>query len=77
MSWRETEMNWEDPIVKEVREIRDQLSAEHGNDIRALCKYLQERELHESRNLVTRKPRRPDTPSATGVHEDVADYDVE
>jgi bisphosphoglycerate-dependent phosphoglycerate mutase len=70
-------MNWEDPIVKEVREIRAQLSAEHGNDLHALCKYLQERERHESRRIVTRSPRRPDTQSATGVHEDVTDYGVE
>jgi len=47
-------MNWEDPIVREVREFRDQLSAEHGNDLRALCKYLQEREQLE---LVTRDPQ--------------------
>lgn len=53
------DMAWEDPIVKEVRTIRDQLAAEHQHDLRALCKYLQERESHEQRPLVTRPPRRP------------------
>lgn len=53
-------MTWEDPIVKEVRAIRDQLISEH-HDLRALCKYLQERESLEQRPLVTRPPRRPIT----------------
>jgi hypothetical protein len=74
MNWRESEMNWEDPIVKEVREIRDQLTAEHGNDIRALCKYLQNRELHETRNLVKRKPRQPNVASVRDVG---TEYDTE
>ncbi len=52
-------MTWEDPIVKEVRAIRDQLIAENQNDLRALCKYLQERESLEQRPLVTLPPRRP------------------
>ena len=52
-------MTWEDPIVKEVRTIRDQLIAEHQHDLRALCKYLQERESLEQRPLITRPARRP------------------
>jgi bisphosphoglycerate-dependent phosphoglycerate mutase len=70
-------MNWEDPIVKEVREVRAQLAAEHGNDLRALCKYLQEREQTETRRLVTRMPRRPDSLGISGVHDDGADYKPE
>jgi bisphosphoglycerate-dependent phosphoglycerate mutase len=73
----EIEMNWEDPIVKEVREIREQLTAEHGNDLRALCKYLQEREQRESRNIVTRKPRRPDASGIAGVQDAGTSYDAE
>jgi bisphosphoglycerate-dependent phosphoglycerate mutase len=52
-------MAWEDPIVKEVREVREQIAAEHHHDLRALCRHLQEREKQESRALVTRPPRRP------------------
>ena len=54
-------MAWEDPIVKEVRAIREQIAAEHQHDLRALCKYLQASEQQEHRKLVTRPPRRPDT----------------
>jgi len=53
---------WEDPIVKEVRDIREQIAAEHNHDLRALCKYLQAREQQEHRKLVIRPPRRPDVP---------------
>jgi bisphosphoglycerate-dependent phosphoglycerate mutase len=70
-------MNWEDPILKEVREIREQLIAEHGNDLRSLCKHLQEREQNESRNLVTCKPRRPDTYGIAGVQDAATSYDTE
>lgn len=55
-------MAWEDHIVKEVREIRAQIAAEHNHDLRALCRHLQAREQRESRKLVTRPPRRPDVP---------------
>jgi bisphosphoglycerate-dependent phosphoglycerate mutase len=55
-------MVWEDPIVKEVRVAREQISAEHNHDLRALCKHLQDRERQESRRLVTRPPRRPELP---------------
>lgn len=55
-------MAWEDPIVKEVRDIREQIATEHQHDLRALCKYLQSLEQNESRRLVTRAPRRPDVP---------------
>ena len=57
-------MTWEDPIVKEVRDIREQIAAEHHHSLRALCKYLQEREQHELRKLVTLAPRRPDIPKS-------------
>ena len=55
---------WEDPIVKEVRDIRESIAAEHHHDLRALCKHLQARESQEHRKLVTRPPRRPDLPKA-------------
>ena len=57
-------MAWEDPIVKEVRDFREQIAAEHRHDLRALCKYLQAREQTEPRKLVTRAPRRPDIPKS-------------
>ena len=40
---------WEDPIVKETREIRDTLAARFNHDPRALGRYLQEQELKNER----------------------------
>lgn len=51
-------MSWEDPIVKEVRDVRAEIAAEQGNDVRALCAHLQQREQKENREIVTRPPRR-------------------
>lgn len=53
---------WEDPIVKEVRDIRDKIAAEHRYDVRAIGRYYQQKQAHASRKLVTRPPRRPDVP---------------
>jgi len=53
---------WEDPIVKEVRDIRDRIAAEHGYDVRAIGRYYQQKQVRAARKLVTRPPRRPDVP---------------
>ncbi len=53
-------MAWEDPIVKEVRDIRDKIAAEHGYDVRAIGRYYQRKQAQTSRKLVTRPPRRSD-----------------
>jgi hypothetical protein len=52
------EMAWEDPIVTETRALREQLMDEVGNDLGALVKYLQERELEHPDRLVSLPPRR-------------------
>lgn len=59
-------MTWEDPIVKEVRTIRDKIAAEHNYDVEALGRYLQEQQKKEIRKIVTRPPRRPATKQAIG-----------
>jgi hypothetical protein len=53
-------MAWEDPIVAETRALRQQLMDEVGNDLDALVRYLQERELEHPERLVTLPPRRPE-----------------
>ncbi len=58
-------MMWEDPIVKEVREIRDKIAAEHNYDVKALGRYLQEKQKQEKRLIVKRPPRYIDQDSAT------------
>ena len=37
-------MNWKDPIVEEVHDIRRQLMVEFGNDFHKLCEHLREKE---------------------------------
>ncbi len=42
-----------DPIVDEVHEIRKQMAAEHGNDLRQLGAYFMERQKLRSEKLVS------------------------
>lgn len=59
-------MTWEDPIVKEVRAIRDKIAAAHNYDVEELGRYLQEKQLQENRKIVTRPPRRPNIKRVIG-----------
>jgi hypothetical protein len=51
---------WEDPIVKETREAREELFARFNNDLGALCRFLREKEKEHADRVVTLEPRRPD-----------------
>jgi hypothetical protein len=55
---------WEDPVVQEVRDIRDRIAAEHQYDVRAIGRYYQQKQARAARKLVTRSPRRPDAPKS-------------
>jgi hypothetical protein len=46
---------WQDPIVAEVRKVREALLAEVGFDLEAFCRRLQERQQDSGHPLV-RKP---------------------
>jgi hypothetical protein len=59
-------MAWEDPIVAETRALRQQLMDHVGNDLDALVKYLQERELEHPERLVSLPPRRPASDKKAG-----------
>jgi hypothetical protein len=59
-------MAWEDPIVAESRALRQELMDEVGNDLGALVKYLQERELDHPERLVSLPPRPPVTAASAG-----------
>ena len=48
-----------DPIVAEIREIRERRAARFGYDIRALVKDAQERDSGGDREVVRLPPRRP------------------
>ncbi|HEX7151643.1 MAG TPA: hypothetical protein VF618_09165 [Thermoanaerobaculia bacterium] len=51
---------WEDPIVKETRAAREELSARFNHDLAALCEYLREKEREHPHRVVTLEPRRPE-----------------
>jgi hypothetical protein len=51
---------WEDPIVKETRAAREELSARFNHDLAALCRYLREKEREHPERVVTLEPRRPE-----------------
>jgi hypothetical protein len=55
---------WEDPIVKEVHEIREQLAAEHGFDIKAIFADICKRQASLGDRLVSPKKRADPTPEA-------------
>jgi hypothetical protein len=59
------DMAWDDPIVAETRALREQLMEEVGNDLEALVKYLQERELEHPERLVSLPPRRANADPAS------------
>ena len=43
---------WRDPIVEEVREIREAIAKEHGNDLKALARALRRKEGADGRRVV-------------------------
>jgi hypothetical protein len=48
---------WEDPIVKEVHEIRERLAAEHGFDLKAIFADIYKRQALLGDRLVSPKKR--------------------
>jgi len=46
-----------DPIVEEVRRIREAIAREHGNDIQAIVRALQRQEAESGRELVALPPK--------------------
>jgi hypothetical protein len=48
----------EDSVLKEIRRIKDENAAEHGYDVRALGKALQEAQRRSGGKLVSRRPKR-------------------
>lgn len=56
-----------DPVVDEIRELREQRAARFGYDLRAIVKDAQQRDAAGDREVVRLPPRRP-----VGVPQDVA-----
>ena len=51
-----------DPIVAEIRKIRELRAARFGFDIRTIVKDAQKRDASGDREVVRLQPRRPDAP---------------
>jgi len=50
-------MTNDDPIVAEIRAVRNELASRFGSDINALCDFLAEREIQHKERLVNYEPR--------------------
>jgi hypothetical protein len=64
-----SEPTWEDPIVKEVREIRDAIARQCNYDLRALFEQIKAHERASGRRFVTYPPNRiePERPAEEGA----------
>jgi hypothetical protein len=49
---------WRDPIVEEVRRLRQQYAAQFNHDLKAICRDLRERQKRSGRKIVSLPPRR-------------------
>lgn len=49
---------WKDPVVEEVRAIRDEYASHFDYDIEAICRDLKEQEARGGREVVTLPPKR-------------------
>jgi hypothetical protein len=50
---------WDDPVVEEVRRIRDQYAAQFGYDLDAILRDLEQREESNQRETVALPPKKP------------------
>ncbi len=65
--FRKDEVSWEDPVVADVRKVREALLAEAGYDLNELSRRLREKQALSGRSVVSRSPRlAKDSVSASG-----------
>jgi hypothetical protein len=50
----------DDPVVADIRRIREEIAARFNYDIDAIGKYARERDAADNRNVIRLPPRRPD-----------------
>lgn len=58
---------WTDPIVEEVRRVREEYAAQLNYDLEAIYRDLKEREARGEFSTVRRAPRRPEPVARTGT----------
>lgn len=52
---------WQDPIVEEIRRIRDEHAKRFDYDLHAICEDFRKKQALSGHPVVSRKPRRPVT----------------
>ena len=57
---------WRDPIVEEVRQLRQQYAAQFNHDLKAICRDLRERQKKSGRKVVSLPPKRVPKGSSEG-----------
>jgi len=57
---------WKDPIVEEVRKIREKHAAKFKYDLDAICRDLKEQERKSGRRTVSLSPKKPRRGAKTG-----------
>lgn len=50
---------WQDPIVEEVRRIRDEHAKQFNYDLHAICEDFRRKQSSSGHTVVSRQPRRP------------------
>ena len=50
---------WKDPIVEEVRRVRERHAAKYNYDLDAICKALREEQQAGGRKVVSFPPKKP------------------
>jgi hypothetical protein len=50
---------WQDPIVEEVRRVREEHAKKFNNDLHAICEDFRKRQRSSGHRIVSRQPRIP------------------
>ncbi len=50
---------WKDPVVEEVRRVRQRHAAKYGYDLDAICEALREEQQRGGRKVVSLPPKKP------------------
>jgi hypothetical protein len=57
---------WQDPIVQEVRQYREQYAARFNFDLKSICQDLRERQKKSAHKVVSLPPKNVETHPAQG-----------
>ncbi|MBN2491981.1 MAG: addiction module protein [Planctomycetes bacterium] len=72
----ESSQRWDDPIVAEVRAVREALFAQSDCDLEKFARTLQEGQRRSGREVVIRSPRRPGDCGGEAIWDSLEPEDV-